>query len=135
MEQTQQKEVATRDILIQDREIDKLLRKRSDYAGDQLKAVKQIKKYQTEYEYLQKEIADYNKDIIYNVYKKYISHFGEYEDIYEVKIQGGKILLRLKDALEEIKAVAKDKFLTNKLNFLKTQEINDDKIGNDTTSN
>jgi len=119
----QQKEIGIREVFVQDREIEKSLRGRSGFATKQQKIVKQLKNLQEEYQDVQKEIERFNKEIIYKVYKKYLAYFAEFEDIYEVKLQGGKVLLRIKDAVEDIKVLAKDKFLTNKLNFLKSQEI------------
>ena len=125
----QQKEIGIREVFVQDREIEKSLRGRSGFAVKQQKIVKQLKNLQEEYQDVQKEIERFNKEIIYKVYKKYLAYFAEFEDIYEVKLQGGKVLLRIKDAVEDIKVLAKDKFLTNKLNFLKSQEI---EIGQET---
>lgn len=119
----QRKEIGIREVFVQDREIEKSLRERSGFAAKQQKIVKQLKNLQEEYQDVQKEIERFNKEIIYKVYKKYLAYFAEFEDIYEVKLQGGKVLLRIKDAVEDIKVLAKDKFLTNKLNFLKSQEI------------
>lgn len=112
-------EAGVREFNVDDREIRELLNKRSNFAGKQLRVIKEMKKLQEEYNELQKTISKFNEEIVDLVYKKYLDRFEEFEDIYEVRLVGGsRVVIRLKDAVEEMKKIAKEKFLENKLKWL-----------------
>jgi hypothetical protein len=114
------KEIGVREILLDDREIKSFLQTRSKYADKQLKIIKEMRKLEEEYNELQKIISKFNEQILDAVYKKYLHFFNEFEDIYEVRIgDKGKIVLKVKDAVEEIKVLARDKFLENRVRFEK----------------
>lgn len=123
-----EKDVSNNNIGVRELEVDNprvrgLLLERSRYAGKQLKIVERLKKLQGKYDELQKIIQNYNREIIDIIYGEYLGLMGEFEDIYEVKlIDGKRVVLRLKDAVEEIKIVAKDRFLENKTAWLKKKE-------------
>jgi hypothetical protein len=112
------KEVGTREILLDDREIKGLLQRRSKYAEKQLGVVKEMRKLEAEYNELQKTITKFNEQILEVVYKNYLFLFREFEDISEVRLgDKEKIILKLKDAVEELKVIAKDKFLENRVKY------------------
>lgn len=111
-----------RQIVFEDREIASLLLKRSKYAQQQLDVIKKLKKLQAEYNELEKAISQYNETIIDKVYSKYFNLFDDYEDIYEVRVEKNKIHLSIKDVIEEMKVLAKDKFLESKNKWLLKQE-------------
>lgn len=123
--QKNQIEVGTREILLDDREIKNLLQKRSKYAEKQLKIVKEMRQLEAEYNELQKTITKFNEQILENVYQKYLPHFKEFEDVFEVRLgEKGKVVLKLKDAVEELKVIARDKFLENRVKYEKKLSSN-----------
>lgn len=121
-------EIGVRSITIDNREIKNLLLERSEYVAKQYKIVKQIKKLQEDYEKLQKEIGKYKNKIVDLVYKNYLNLFNEYEDIFDVRLENGsKVVLRLKDAVEEIKKLAKNKFLEARIEWENKNKNNKNK--------
>lgn len=123
MENQLSENLETRTLSFQDRELEKLLQERSKLAAKQMEVVKKLRSFNEEYERLQKEIKEFNNKIVDLTYSKYLSLIGEWEDLYEVKLEKGRVLIILKDAVEEIKKVAKDKFLENKLKWIEKKNL------------